>query len=238
VRLLFLLLALLLVACVEPVPAQLSTPTPPDGTHFAASIRGTVYYDIGCDAWTRLAPANVRFFRTAEEARAAGLRQSTQPGCGAGDVASERATRAVSADPGVCTVERVIDGDTLVCDGGDRIRLLLIDAPELSQGRWGEAARAELLSLAPLGTAVRVERDVQLRDRFGRTLAYLWLDDGRMVNEELLRAGVAVVAVYPPNVRHVERLRAAVVEAREEKAGLWVTPAFECAPSDHRAGRC
>jgi micrococcal nuclease len=137
-----------------------------------------------------------------------------------------------------CKVQRIVDGDTLVCDGGDRIRLLLIDAPELSQGPFGTAARRELESLAPVGTALRLEMDVQPRDRYGRTLAYLWLEDGRMVNEELLRAGVAVVAVYPPNVRHVDRLRAAVEEAREGKVGLWATSAFECEPGDHRAGRC
>jgi micrococcal nuclease len=154
------------------------------------------------------------------------LLAGTYPGC------------AAPVDAAVCVVGRIVDGDTLVCDGGVRIRLLLIDAPELSQGHWGEVARDVLATLAPPGTPLRLERDVQPRDRFGRTLAYLWLDDGRMVNEELLRAGVAVVSVHPPNVRHVERLREAVVEAREARTGLWATSAFECEPADHRAGRC
>jgi micrococcal nuclease len=137
-----------------------------------------------------------------------------------------------------CVVQRVVDGDTLVCDSGDRIRLLLIDAPELSQRPFGGRARRELERLAPPGTTLGVELDVQPLDRYGRTLAYLWLSDGRMVNEELLLAGVAVVSVHPPNVRHVERLREAGVTARTEGAGLWATSAFDCEPHEHRAGRC
>jgi micrococcal nuclease len=205
--------------------------------HFAASTRGTVFYAVECDAWRSLAPANLRFFATAAEARAAGLRPSTQRGCAPGGDAAESRTPS-PPDPLTCMVQRIVDGDTLVCAGGERLRLLLIDAPELSQAPWGEAARDALASLAPVGTPLRKESDVQPRDRYGRTLAYLWLEDGRMVNEELLRAGVAVVSVYPPNVRHVDRLRAAVAEAREGKVGLWATPAFQCAPADHRAGRC
>jgi micrococcal nuclease len=145
---------------------------------------------------------------------------------------------AGTIDSDTCVVARIIDGDTLVCDGGDRVRLLLIDTPELSQAPFGHVARAALDSIAPVGTSLRVERDVQHRDRYGRTLAYLWLDDGRMVNEELLRAGVAVVLVYPPNVRYVDRMREAAAAARAERVGLWATSAFECSPVDHRAGRC
>jgi micrococcal nuclease len=148
------------------------------------------------------------------------------------------ATPAPTHAEDTCVVRRIADGDTLVCDDGERVRLLLIDAPELAQAPFGAVARRELAALAPPGTALRVELDVQPRDRFGRTLAYLWLEDGRMVNEELLRAGVAVVVVYPPNVRHVERLRAASAAARNGRVGLWATPAFECEPAAHRAGRC
>jgi micrococcal nuclease len=137
-----------------------------------------------------------------------------------------------------CRVARVVDGDTLICDGGVRVRLLLIDAPELSQGPYGAAAKALLEQLARPGTLLAVEEDVQRLDRYGRLLAYLYLPDGRMVNEELLIAGVAVVSVHPPNVRYVERLRAAADSARAAGAGLWSTSAFECRPADHRAGRC
>jgi micrococcal nuclease len=238
------MLFLLLAGCADAAPAQTTPVAVPEGMHYAASSRGTVYYAVTCDAWKRLAPANLRFFRTAAEARAAGLRPSTQPRCAGGEAAAARSragndsVAGSTAEAAICVVDRIIDGDTLACDDGVRIRLLLIDAPELSQGHWGEAACEALVSLAPPGTPLRLERDVQPRDRYGRTLAYVWLADGRMVNEELLRAGVAVVSVHPPNVRHVERLREAVVEARDGRVGLWATSAFECAPADHRAGRC
>jgi endonuclease YncB( thermonuclease family) len=137
-----------------------------------------------------------------------------------------------------CTVHRIIDGDTLVCRGGERVRLLLIDAPERNQRPYGRASTAALTRLAPVGSELKMELDVRERDRYRRLLAYLWTADGRMINEELARQGYAVVAVYPPNVRHVERIRAAVEEAREAGSGLWSGSAFDCAPAQHRAGRC
>ncbi len=137
-----------------------------------------------------------------------------------------------------CIVARVIDGDTIVCEGGRRVRLLLVDAPESDQGEFGWAATNYLKRLVPPGTAVTLESDVEPRDQYGRDLAYVWLEGGRMANEELARAGMVVVLSYPPNVQHVDRIRAAVEAARQAKRGLWATSAFECAPVDHRRGRC
>lgn len=137
-----------------------------------------------------------------------------------------------------CTVRRVTDGDTIVCDGDLRVRLLLIDAPEMNQRPFGTAARNAMLEFAPPGTTLQLEFDVRLRDQYGRTLAYLWLADGRIVNEEMLRRGMAVVSVYPPNVRHVDRFRAVADEAKRAKVGLWAVDAFACEPRDYRAGRC
>ncbi|MEX2154537.1 MAG: thermonuclease family protein [Gemmatimonadaceae bacterium] len=77
-----------------------------------------------------------------------------------------------------------------------------------------------------------------LPDPAGRTLAYVYLGDGRMVNEEMARQGFVLALVYPPNVKHVERIRAAVEDARKAERGLWSTSAFECAPVDRRRGRC
>jgi micrococcal nuclease len=148
------------------------------------------------------------------------------------------------APAAACVVERVVDGDTFVClpelrsgAGGERVRLLLIDTPELAQRPFGAAARDTAAALLPPGTRVRLELDVSARDRFGRLLAYVWVDSV-MVNRELVRRGMAVVAVYPPNVRHVDALRAAADSARSERRGLLSGSAFDCAPADYRAGRC
>lgn len=137
-----------------------------------------------------------------------------------------------------CLVERVVDGDTIRCKGGLRVRLLLIDTPERSQRPFGPQATAELRRLLPIGTVARLELDVQHRDRYGRTLAYVYTPKGLMVNEEMVRAGYAVVLVYPPNVRYVDRLRTTSAEARRARRGFWAVSAFECLPKDHRAHRC
>ena len=143
-----------------------------------------------------------------------------------------------SAAASVCTIARVTDGDTVVCEDGERVRLLLIDTPEMDQGEFGTLARLELLKITPPGARVRMEFDVEREDRYGRTLAYLYTADGRFVNEEMARSGYALVLSYPPNVKHIDRIREATEEARAEGAGLWGMQAFDCPPVDHRAGRC
>ena len=145
--------------------------------------------------------------------------------------------RAQTAAAAACTVTSVTDGDTVRC-GDERIRLLLIDAPEMDQGPFGRAAQAFLEAIIPPGADVSLEYDVDRRDRYGRTLAYLYRHDGRMVNAMMARQGFAVPYVMAPNVRHVERVRAAADSARADRIGLWSLDAFECAPADHRAGRC
>jgi micrococcal nuclease len=78
---------------------------------------------------------------------------------------------------------------------------------------------------------VRLETDVQLRDRYGRLLAYVWArrpDGGLvMVNAELVRLGYAAVMTVPPNVRHAALFRRLAAEAREQHRGLWAEPLTE-----------
>ena len=144
-----------------------------------------------------------------------------------------------SEDITTCTVAWLSDGDSLHCvEDGERVRLLLIDAPESAQVPWGDSAKAALASLLPQGVEARVEYDVERRDDYGRLLAYLWLDDGRMVNEAMAEAGYVVLLYYPPNGRYRARIEAAVEAARTDHRGLWATPAFDCLPVDFRAGRC
>lgn len=142
---------------------------------------------------------------------------------------------AVSAS---CTVQRITDGDTIVCDNGERVRLLLIDAPETRQGDFGLRAKLALEEMAPVGSTLRMETDVEQRDRYGRALAHAHTSGGLWINHEMVRRGYAVVGVYPPNVRHVERMRAAATEAREQGRGLWGSGGFVCQPADFRARRC
>ncbi len=120
------------------------------------------------------------------------------------------------------SVVRVSDGDTVVvrAPGGDtKIRLLGIDAPEKDQEPWGPRARTFLAQLVA-GKAVRVETDVQPRDRYGRTLGYLYV--GKVfVNLELVRQGYAMLYTFPPNVAHTAELVAAQREARDAGRKIW-----------------
>ncbi len=119
-------------------------------------------------------------------------------------------------------VVHVSDGDTIVVElegRKERVRLIGVDAPEKAQKPWGPRAKAFTMALV-LGKTVRLELDVQERDKYGRLLAYVFID-GTFVNLELLKAGYAVLYTVPPNVKHVQAFRQAQVEAREKGVGVW-----------------
>ena len=216
-----------LAAAALLLPSAASAQQPPSA-RYVASSRGTVYYPVTCDAWRSLSPENLRFFPSAEAARAAGYTPTRSRACRA----------PAGPPPSMCVVARIVDGDTLVCEGGERIRLLLVDAPESDQSDFGLRSKLALEELLAVGAEARVELDVQERDRYGRVLAHLYAPDGTWVNRSLVRRGYAVPLVYPPNVRHVEAIRAAADSARAERRGLWEVDAFTCLPVDFRAGRC
>ena len=115
------------------------------------------------------------------------------------------------------------DGDTLTLHSGAKIRLVQIDAPELTSDCYGRAAQRALAALAPVGARVRIVRDPALddRDRYGRLLRYV-LVDGADVNVELVRRGAASPYFFR-NERgeHAAELLAAVDEARAGAAGYW-----------------
>ena len=121
------------------------------------------------------------------------------------------------------TVDRVVDGDTLAV-GSERVRLIGIDTPETVRpgtpgecfGRAASAATQRLVE----GRRVRLELDVERRDRYGRLLAYVH-HGGRMVNATLVRQGYATPYTVPPNVRYAERFAALARRARREGRGLW-----------------
>ncbi len=121
--------------------------------------------------------------------------------------------------PASCTVAYVLDGDTWNCEGGTVVRLLLVNAPE--RGKYGDLARRALSSLLVVGSTARLEYDARTYTSDGRLLAYVFLPDGRFVNEMLIREGYAFLKPKPPNERYANRLRRAERLARERKVGLW-----------------
>lgn len=137
----------------------------------------------------------------------------------------------VSEGPGVAgtaRVTRIVDGDTIHVDFEGKnvsVRFIGMDTPEVRHptigrecfGPESSAATKDLLD----GEAVRLEFDRERLDRFGRTLAYIYLSDGRMVNEILVSKGFATVLTVRPNVEHQELFARAEVQARKARRGLW-----------------
>ncbi len=136
-----------------------------------------------------------------------------------------------------CEVSRIVDGDTLYCRDGTKVRLLGIDSPERGQGAVAREATAALARLAPVGDTVALETDVRSHDRYGRLLAHVWRHD-TLVNEALVAGGWAVLYTVPPNVKHVERLTSAERQARRRGVGLWAPGALACSPAVFRRGDC
>lgn len=124
-------------------------------------------------------------------------------------------------------VVRVVDGDTIVVALGGRdvrVRLIGVDTPETKHPSvgvqcFGPEASRYLENLVE-GKRVRLVYDVDRLDRYGRTLAYVYL--GRaFVNLELVRRGYATILTIPPNVAHADEFLAAQRDARGAGRGLW-----------------
>lgn len=150
-------------------------------------------------------------------------------------------TAAAPTDPGAATVVEVVDGDTVVVDLAGRretLRLIGIDTPETVDPDqppecWGAEASAHTKALLPAGTAVRLTRDVEARDRYDRLLVYVErTEDGLFVNLDLVAGGWADDYPFPPNVAHQREFALAVSQARAEGLGLWGT----CGDADTPAG--
>jgi len=123
-------------------------------------------------------------------------------------------------------VAQVVDGDTVILGNGQKVRLLGIDAPELEhEGQPADflahKAKRVLTDLAQ-GRRVRLEYDKLRYDRYGRTLAFLFLPDGTNLSRELVRQGLAHVYTVPPNMQFREELLAAQREAIKARRGVWL----------------
>jgi micrococcal nuclease len=138
--------------------------------------------------------------------------------------------------PSTIRVSKVVDGDTidvLISGQTEKVRLIGIDTPEVYGGVecFGLEASAFTKSLLPVGTPVVLEKDVSERDSWDRLLSYVYLPDGRMLNEVLVAEGYAQVATYPPDVKYQERFLGAQRIARELCLGLWGACGSECTPT-------
>ena len=122
-------------------------------------------------------------------------------------------------------VVTVFDGDTVLLDNGEKVRLLGINTPEV-EGRnkmlqkGGEEARQWLQNRLE-GEKVRLLKDLTSKDKYGRTLAHLFSEDGGHINLELVREGYAAVNIYPPDLLFTDELVAAQQQAEAKYLGIW-----------------
>jgi endonuclease YncB( thermonuclease family) len=133
--------------------------------------------------------------------------------------------RTVVEDDGQYLVERVVDGDTLVLAGGEKVRLIGVDTPETKHPTkpvepFGPEASA-FTKKSVEGQAVTLRFDREKYDRYQRLLAYVYRDDW-CLNEELIRNGLSeCVTKYPFDSSMKDRFRQAEDQARRERRGIW-----------------
>lgn len=131
-----------------------------------------------------------------------------------------------------CTVQRVVDGDTYVLDIGTeekKVRLIGVDTPEsVAPASYAKENTEEGRTVSEIvkgrikaGDILYAEYDVSKTDKYGRMLAYLYFEDGTMVQDWLLENGYANIATYPPNVKYADHFAELVHTAAENKVGLW-----------------
>ena len=141
--------------------------------------------------------------------------------------ATHRFVPSGDLEEGAYRVERVVDGDTLVLADPTRSRVRLIgaDTPETVMPNhpvepFGKEA-TEFTRRFVAGGQVRLQFDGRRKDKYGRILAHVWVDD-RMLSEELIRAGLAEAEMKYSYDRAIkDRLSQAEAEARAARRGIW-----------------
>lgn len=120
-------------------------------------------------------------------------------------------------------VDAVLDGDTIRLNDGSRVRYIGMDTPETEANPTEcyakEAARRNRQLVD--GQQVALRKDRSETDRYGRLLRYVYLEDGRMVNEILVEEGYAIAAEYRPDTMNAKRFAALETEAHDDRRGLW-----------------
>jgi len=121
--------------------------------------------------------------------------------------------------PTEANVVRVVDGDTILLDSGEKVRFVGINTPEKWEYYYVEATVA-LRNLVGNQT-VLLERDITDKDKYGRLLRYVYLLDGTLVNGLMVEGGYAKAYHYPPDVKHYDGFVVLETEAKEAKLGIW-----------------
>lgn len=141
-------------------------------------------------------------------------------------------------------IEKIYDGDTIMLEGGEQIRLLGVNTPEIqsrvrSEEPGGVAAKEWLQKLLK-EKVIFLEYDEEKKDKYKRKLAHVFLPNGKHVNLALLENGLGTLSIIPPNLRYADKLIQAQQHAEKKKLGLWAMPEYQPHPiaqiSDHTTG--
>ncbi|MBR2283917.1 MAG: thermonuclease family protein [Ruminococcus sp.] len=158
------------------------------------------------------------------------LEKSTQSTPPVHDSSATSSEEAMPELHGLYNVVRVVDGDTIVVDidGAEtKIRFIGVDTPEsvnpdkslnTEQGKIASEFTADMLT----GKQIYLEYDTERTDKYGRTLAYVFLSDKfTMVEAELLKSGMAEVMTIEPNSKYALYFEELEAEAKQNKVGFW-----------------
>ncbi len=156
--------------------------------------------------------------------------------CVAGQLYAGCNPDSVHAHLEAVSVERVLDGDTVVLKDGRRIRLVGVNTPEIAHppkpeeplGRWATAELASRVQDVPLW----LQRGQSPTDHYGRTLGHLFTANGRNITEELLYSGAGFQVAIPPNLGYSDCYAAAQAKARAAGKGVWGDPYFAPVAAD------
>ena len=132
----------------------------------------------------------------------------------------------------------VNDGDTItiLMNGKKyRTRLIGIDAPEMGQEPWGQRSREHLRKiLKELRWNVLIETDIQTHDKYNRLLVYVWDGNKKLINEQMLLDGYAVLFTIQPNSKYADRFKKAQGTARDNVLGIWGPDGLQVRPLDYK----
>lgn len=135
-------------------------------------------------------------------------------------------------------VKRAVDGDTLLLESGERVRLIGIDTPEMHESdklrRDSQRSGQDIKTIRQMGRRsyeftralvegkrVNLEFDAEKYDKYDRLLAYVYLKDGTFINAKIVEEGYASLMTYPPNVKYADLFLKLYRQAQEAKRGLW-----------------
>ena len=125
---------------------------------------------------------------------------------------------ACQGAPDTAKVIQVIDGDTIVIEGGYHVRYIGINAPEENEPYYSESTHKNKMLVE--NKIIKLQKDITDKDKYGRLLRYIYVDN-TLVNAEMVKHGYAYAKAYPPDTKYQIYFKSIEREARQKKIGIW-----------------